>query len=332
MPRSKRPIWGVPFMMAFALACGLFAPSDEVHAQAYPDRPIKIIVGYPAGGTGDTIARMIGTNWSEAFGQPVVVENRPGAGSTIAAAAVARAPADGYTMLLSTSSDATISPIRMGDKAQYSPRDLAPVSLLVLVPSALTVPIKSPFKTPAELIRYAKANPGKLSYASFGNGSSAHVAAEMFKSMTGIDAIHVPYKGSPDAVMALMAGDIDFFFDTLTSASPQAKAGRSRILAVTTAGRVPLSPELPTMQEEGVKDFLSGSFIGISAPAGTPPAIIEKLQNQMMRMSRTPAIGQKLADMGMVVQGSSAAEYRAFIADETSRIEKLVKDGKLSLQ
>ena len=154
----------------------------------------------------------------------------------------------------------------------------------------------------------------------------------MFKSMTGIEAIHVPYKGSPDAVMALMAGDIDFFFDTLTSASPQAKAGKSKILAVTTASRVPLSPEIPTMQEEGVKEFLSGSFIGVSVPAGTPAPIVEKLQNQTMKMARLPAVRQKLSDMGMVIQGTSSADYRAFITDETSRIEKLVKDGKLSLQ
>jgi tripartite-type tricarboxylate transporter receptor subunit TctC len=320
----RRLLAAIP--VAMALATGV------AHAQSYPEGPIRIIVGYPAGGTGDAIARMIGTNWSEAFGQPVVVENRPGAGSTIAAAAVARSPADGYTVLLSTSSDQTISPLRMGDKAQYSPRDLAPVSLLVLVPSVLTVPPKSPFATPADLIRYARANPGKLSYASFGNGSSAHVAAEMFKSMTGVEATHVPYKGSPDAVLALLAGDVDFFFDTLTSASVQAKAGKSKILAVTSATRVPLSPELPTMQEQGVKEFLSGSFIGISAPAGTPPAVIDKLQDQTMKMARIPAVRQKLVDMGMVVQGSTAAAYRAFIADETSRIEKLVKDGKLSLQ
>ena len=324
----RRGLLAAPLALAFAW----LVSHSVAQAQAWPDRPIKIIVGYPAGGTGDAIARMIGTNWAEAFGQPVVVENRPGAGATIAAAAVARSPADGYTVLLSTSSDATISPLRMGDKAQYAPRDLLPVSLLVLVPSALTVPAKSTFKTPGELIRYAKANPGKLTYASFGNGSSAHVAAEMFKNMTGIEAIHVPYKGSPDAVMALMAGDIDFFFDTLTSASPQAKAGKSKILAVTTASRVPLSPEIPTMQEEGVKEFLSGSFIGVSVPAGTPAAIVEKLQNQTMKMARLPTVRQKLSDMGMVIQGTSSADYRAFITDETSRIEKLVKDGKLSLQ
>jgi tripartite-type tricarboxylate transporter receptor subunit TctC len=206
------------------------------------------------------------------------------------------------------------------------------VSLLVLVPSVLTVPAKSNFQSAADLIRYAKANPGKLSYGSFGNGSSAHVAAEMFKSMAGIEAVHVPYKGSPDAVMALVAGDIDFFFDTLTSALPQSKAGKSRILAVTTAASVPQAPEIPTMREAGVKDMLSGSFIGVSAPAGTPAPIIEKLQNQTAKLARVPAIRQKLVDMGMVVQGSSAAEYRTFIADETARIEQLVKSGKLSLQ
>ena len=323
---------GLLAALAALFAFALLAHAGAAHAQAYPDRPIKIIVGYSAGGTGDTIARMIANNWSEAFGQPVVVENRPGAGSTIAAAAVARSPADGYTVLLSTSSDSTTSPLRMGDKAQYTMRDLTPVSLLVLVPSVLTVPAKSAFKTPGDLIRYARANPGKLSYASFGNGSSAHVAAEMFKTMTGIEATHVPYKGSPDAVMALVAGDIDFFFDTLTSAAPQSKAGKSKILAVTTASRVPLSPEIPTMQEEGVKEFLSGSFIGISAPAGTPAPVVEKLQNQTIKMARIPAVRQKLVDMGMVVHGSTSSEYRTFIVDETARIEKLIKDGKLSLQ
>jgi tripartite-type tricarboxylate transporter receptor subunit TctC len=328
MRNFRRRLLAAPLALAFAL----LAHTGTAQAQAYPDRPIKIIVGYPAGGTGDAIARMIASNWSEAFGQPVVVEHRPGAGSTIAAAAVARSPADGYTLLLSTSSDSTTSPLRMGDKAQYTMRDLAPVSLLVLVPSVLTVPAKCAFKTPGDLIRHAKANPGKLSYASFGNGSSAHVAAEMFKSMTGIEATHVPYKGSPDAVMALMAGDIDFFFDTLTSAAPQSRAGKSKILAVTTANRVPLAPEIPTMQEEGVKEFLSGSFIGISAPAGTPASIVEKLQNHTMKMARIPAVRQKLVEMGMVIQGTTAAEYRAFIADVTARIETLVKAGKLSLQ
>jgi tripartite-type tricarboxylate transporter receptor subunit TctC len=330
MPANRRSL--LARLLALALALPVAAGAAPSSTPAYPDRPIKLVVGYPAGGTGDTVARMIADNWAEAFGQPVVVENRPGAGSTIAAAAVAHAAPDGYTILLSTSSDATISPLRLGDKAQYKPSDLAPVSLLVLVPSVLTVPANSKFKTPAELIRYAKANPGKLSYASFGNGSSAHVAAEMFKTMTGIEAVHVPYKGSPDAVMALVAGDIDFFFDTLTSAMPQNKAGKNRILGVTTAARVPLAPDIPTMQEEGVKDMLSGSFIGVSAPAGTSASIVEKLQNQTMKLARDPAARQKLVNMGMVVQGSTAAEYRAFIADETARIERLVKAGKLSLQ
>jgi tripartite-type tricarboxylate transporter receptor subunit TctC len=330
MPANRRS--HLVRLLALALALPVAAGAAPSTAPSYPDRPIKLVVGYPAGGTGDTVARLIADNWSEAFGQPVVVENRPGAGSTIAAAAVAHAAPDGYTILLSTSSDATISPLRLGDKAQYKPRDLAPVSLLVLVPSVLTVPANSKFKTPAELVRYAKANPGKLSYASFGNGSSAHVAAEMFKSMTGIEAVHVPYKGSPDAVMALVSGDIDFFFDTLTSAMPQNKAGKNRILGVTTAARVPQAPDIPTMQEQGIKDMLSGSFIGVSAPAGTPASVIEKLQNQTMKLARVPAVREKLANMGMVVQGSTAAEYRTFIAGETARIERLVKDGKLSLQ
>ena len=259
---------------ATAIATAWLAAPGSVLAQGYPDRPVKIVVGYPAGGTGDMIGRMVADHYASSLGQPVLVENRPGAGATIAAASVARASADGYTLLLSTSSDSTTSPLRMGDKLQYSvQRDLTPVSLLVLVPNVLTVPANSPFKSADDLVRYAKANPGKLSFASFGNGSSAHVAAEMLKSMAGIEATHVPYRGSPDAVLGLISGDVDFFFDTVVSAAPQVKAGKVRMLAVTTATRVPIAPDVPTLQEEGIKDFLSGSFIGVSPRWRMTPAV-----------------------------------------------------------
>jgi tripartite-type tricarboxylate transporter receptor subunit TctC len=317
---------------ATATAASLIAGPTLALGANYPDRPIKIVVGYPAGGTGDMVGRMIADHYAAKLGQPVLVENKPGAGSTIAATTVARASADGYTLLLSTSSDSTTSPLRMKDKLQYNvARDLVPVSLLVLVPSVLTVPANSPFKSVGELVRYAKANPDKLSFASFGNGTSAHVAAEMLKSMAGIEATHVPYRGSPDAVLGLIGGDVDFFFDTVVSALPQTRAGKVRMLAVSTATRVPIAPDVPTLQEEGIEGFLSGSFIGVSAPAGTPAEIVERLQNETIALSKVPAVRQKLVDMGMIPQGSTSEEYGKFIVEETARISTLIEAGKLSL-
>jgi tripartite-type tricarboxylate transporter receptor subunit TctC len=299
------------------------------HAQTYPDRPLKLVIGYTPGGAGDAIARLMAQKYTEVLGQPALVENRPGASATLAAAAVAKAPPDGYTLLVNTGPDSTIGPITMSNLPYSVPKDFSPISLLTIVPSVLVVPSDSPHKNVADLIKAARANPGKLNYASFGNGSSAHMSAELFKSLTKTFITHIPFKGSAPAMTELLAGRVDFLFDTFASANAQIQAGKVRALAVTSAARVPMQPNLPTMQEAGVAGFISQAFIGITAPAQTPAALIDRLNKETQRIMAMPDVRQKIASLGMVPASTTPEEYRAFLASETDRNRKLIKEAKL---
>ena len=314
---------------ALLVTTALLAAPLPGWAQNYPERPIKLVIGYTPGGAGDAIARLMAQKYGEALGQPATVENRPGASATLAAAAVAKAAPDGYTLLINTGPDSTIGPLTMPNLPYSVQKDFAPISLLTIVPSVLVVPANSPFQQVGDVIKAARENPGKLNYASFGNGSSAHMSAELFKSLTGTFITHIPFKGSAPAMTDLLAGRIEILFDTFASAWPQIQGGKVRALAVTSGTRVPLAPNIPTMQEAGVPGFISQAFIGVTAPAQTPPAIIERLHKETARIMVMPDVVDRIVKMGMVPSPTTSQEYVAFLQRETERNRKLIKDAKL---
>lgn len=315
-----------------ALAVLPLAYSASAKAQAYPSKPIKLVVGYTPGGAGDATARVIAKEYSELMNQPVVVENRPGASATLAAGAVATAAPDGYTLLVNTPPDTVIAPITMKDRIQYSMSNFVPVGLVVTVPTVLIVLPSSPYKTVDDLVKAAKADPGKLNYASFGVGSASHMAAELLKSVAGIEVTHVPFKGSAPAMVELLAGRVDFLFDTFPSARGQIEGGKVRALGVTSSTRVPVAKDIPTMEELGYKGCIWQSFIGVLAPAGTPRPVLDRLERETAKMNEMKDVQDKLLSQGLVPTNLVGKQYSAFITAETERTVKLIRDAKLKLE
>lgn len=313
--------------------CALpLAVSLGARAQSYPTKPIRLMVGYTPGGAGDQLARLVAEKYSEGMNQSVVVENRPGASATLAAGAVAVAPPDGYTLLVNTPPDTIFAPITMNDRIQYSMKNFVPIGLVVTVPTVLVVLPTSPYRTVDDLIKAARANPGKMNYASFGVGSASHMAAELLKSVAGIEVTHIPLKGSAPAMIELLGGRVDFLFDTFPSAWSQIQAGKVRALGVTSATRVPLAPDLPTMEELGLKGCIWQSFIGVLAPAGTPAPVLERLERETARLNSMPEVQQRLIKQGLVPANLVGQQYTQFIAAETSRTLNLIRDAKLKLE
>ena len=289
----------------------------------YPTRPVRWIVGAPPGGAIDIVARLMGQWLSERLGQPFVIENRAGAASNAATEAVVRAPADGYTILLVPISMA-INP-SLYEKLNYNfARDIAPVASMVRVPLMLEVNPSLPVKTVPDFIAYAKANPGKLSYASSGIGTSLHMSAELFKMMAGVDMLHVPYRGGAPAITDLLGGQVQVIFDIMPSSIEYARAGKLRVLAVTTATRSEALPDTPTMN-----DFLPGfeasTWFGVGAPKNTPAEIVDKLNKEVNAALADPTMKARLANVGATVFGGSPADFGRFIAAETEKWAKVVK-------
>ncbi|HSQ05160.1 MAG TPA: tripartite tricarboxylate transporter substrate binding protein [Burkholderiales bacterium] len=296
-------------------------------AAGYPEKPIRIVVVYPPGGGIDILARALGQKLSDAWGQPIIVDNRPGAGTTIGAAIVAKAAPDGYT-LLATDVSYSITPSLYGRELPYDPlKDLAPIVLLNLVTDVLVVHPSLPVKSVKELIAYAKANPGKILYASAGNGTLNHLAPEMFKAMAGIDMVHVPYKGAVAAVADVMSGREQVYIGALASTVPHIKSGRLRALAITGARRSQVLPELPTVIEAGLAGYDVNSWYGLLAPAGTPRPIIDKVNDEVRKALRTSDIQERLAADGSVAVGGSPKEFGSFIAAEMKKWGKVVKSA-----
>ncbi|CAN1508635.1 Bordetella uptake gene [Burkholderiaceae bacterium] len=311
------------------LPVGLQSPAAMAQS-VYPNRPIKLVIGYTTGGAGDALARMMAQKYSEVFSQSVLVENKPGASATIAAAYVAKSPADGYTLLINTAPDAVIAPLTMSANIQYdAQRDFAPVGLVVTVPSVLVVPSGSPYKTVEDIIKAAKSRPGKLNYGSGGNGTAANMAAELFKNLANLDILHIAFKGSSPAMVELLAGRLDFMFDTFASAWPQIQSGKLRPLGVTTASRVPLAPNIPTMEEQGFKGCIWQSFIGVTAPAATPPAILKKLYDDTAKIVAMSDVQKRIIDMGMIPGKAIGPEYAAFIQAETKQTRDLIRQSNI---
>ena len=308
----------------------LLAPFSALAQGLYPERSVKLVIGYTPGGAGDALARMMAQKYTEGFAQTFVVENRPGASATIAATAVAKSPPDGYTLFVNTAPDTALAPISMAGQLQYDvARDFKPIGLVVTVPSVLVVAAESPYRSVQDIVQAAKKNPGKLNYGSFGNGTSAHMAAELFKSVAGLDIVHIAFKGSSPAMVELLAGRVDFIFDTFASAWPQIQSGKVRAFGVTSAERVPLAPQLPTMQELGFPGCVWQSFIGVLAPAATPAGVLDRLYVETKKILALKEVQERITAMGMIPGHAIGADYAAFIAEETKRSKQLIQAANI---
>ena len=304
-------------LLSAALA-GL-APAAE-----FPERSVRIVVGFSAGGTTDVAARIIAKELSDDLGQSFVVENKPGAGSNIGAESVARAKPDGYTLYMVAVTSA-INQTLYKNLSFDIVKDFSPVALVIKVPNILVVNPSLPVKSVQELVAYLKANPGKVSFASSGSGTSIHMAGELFKIQAGVDAMHVPYKGSAPAVTDLIGGQVHFMFDNMPSAWPHVQAGKLRALAVTTSERSKSAPDLPTMAESGFKDFDVSSWFGLIAPAGTPADVVDKLNAAVQKALDKPEVQKRFTDLGAVWQHTTPAEFGAFIKSEVDQWRTVVQ-------
>ncbi|MBP0625184.1 tripartite tricarboxylate transporter substrate binding protein [Cupriavidus consociatus] len=309
---------------ALALAASLSIAAPAAQA-AYPDHPIRWIVPFPAGGAMDSIARTLGEDMSRTLGQSIVVENRPGAGGNIGAELVARAPADGYTLII-VANGMAVNPALYG-KLSYDPiKDFAPVSLLAVVPNVLVAnKSRRQEATVKDVIAQAKAAPGKYTYASAGNGTSIHLAAELFTSMAHVDMLHIPYKGSGPAMTDLLGGQVDYMFDSITSAKPQIESGKLTPIAVTTARRSSALPNVPTVAEAGLPGYELSPWFAAFVPARTPQAVIDKLNGAMLEALRKPALQKRLAQIGAEPVGSSPAVLRDHLTRETEKWGALIR-------
>ncbi|MDB5808874.1 MAG: bug [Betaproteobacteria bacterium] len=303
----------------------IFAASHAGAQASYPAKAIRYVVPFPAGGPLDIVARAIGQDLNKAWSQPVIIDNRPGAGGNIGAEVVARSPADGYTILMGAVSTHAINPT-LYSKIAYDPiKDFAPITLITSVPNVLVVHPSVPVKTVKDLIALAKSKPGQLNFASGSTGSAGHLAGELFNSMAGVQMTHIPYKGAAPAVIDLIAGQVSLMFDNLASALPNIKASRVRAVAVTTLKRSPLVPDLPTISESGLRGFDVSTWFGIFAPAGTPPEVVIKLNAEVVRILHTSEMRERLATLGAEPVGNKPEEFAAFVKSEIPKYAKVIK-------
>ncbi len=303
---------------------------SAAHAQAtYPDKPIRVVVPFSPGGGADLIARTLSVDLAKELGQPVIVDNKPGAGTVIGSDLVAKSPADGYTLLLSSIAH-SVNP-SLAEKLPYATeRDFAPVAMLVRSPNVLVVRADSPYKSVKDIIDAAKAKPGKLTYASPGNGTSSHLAGALFEDLGKVRLQHIAYKGSAPALTDLLGGQTDILFGTSGSVGSFIDTGKLRALAVTSAVRSSAYPAVPTMVEAGVAGYVTEGWYGLHAPAGTPTAVIDKLNAAVRKAATTDFFKSKLVHEGMVVQAGAPAEYENYVRAEIARWSKLVKANVIS--
>jgi len=318
--------------LAALAAAALAAAAPAAHAQAWPSKPVRIVVPYPPGGPTDIVARVVGQRLSEKLRQPFVIENRAGAGGNLGAEAAAKAPADGYTLLLGTTAHA-INPSLFPALGYDIRKDFVPVALLTSIPLVLVVPAASQAATVADVVAMAKSKAGGLAYASSGNGQSTHLAAEMFASMAGAPMTHVPYKGSAPALVDLAGGQVALMFDTMLSAMPQVKAGRLRAVAVTSAMRAPSAPDVPTVAEAaGLAGYEATAWNGLFAPAGTPPEVAAMLAKSVAQVLAEPEIRQRFAADGAIVGSGTPAEFGAFVGREIDKWRGVVQRANVKVE
>lgn len=313
-------------------ALTLIAQPLVVQAQDYPSRPLRLIVPFAPGGGNDTVARAVATQLSSALGQPVVVDNRAGAGGVIGAEMAAKAAPDGYTLFLGGVGSLAVNPHIVPKISYDALRDFAPVVLLASAPSVVAVNLKTPYKTLPEMTAFAKANPGRINFASNGNGSSAHIATALYETMAGVDLTHVPYKGLAPAMSDLLAGQVDIMFSSVVAITPQIKAGKLRALAVTSSKRSALLPDVPTLAELGLAGYEAGSWYGLLVPAGTPVEIVRRLNAESVKALRGGNVRESLSSEGAEVVGGTPEDFARHIRAEHARVGKMIKDGRLKME
>jgi tripartite-type tricarboxylate transporter receptor subunit TctC len=316
---------------ALLLSTLIFSQAALAQVKGWPDKPIKLIVGFPPGGGSDAIARIIAINLSQMWGQQVIIDNRGGAAGTIAADLVAKSPADGYTLGLAHVNAMSIIPA-LGQKMSYNAStDFTPIVLLGITPNILIANVDAPAKNVKDLVAYMKQNPGKVSFGSAGNGSTQHLAFELFMHMSGTEALHIPYKGSGPVLIDLMAGHITYAFETMSAATPHIQSGKVIPLAQTRTKRSAAYPNLPTMEQLGYVGFEATAWYGLMGPAKLDPKIVEKINNDVNTILRKPEIQAKLAEVGAEDGGGSPASFSKFIVKDRNQWAKLVKDAKLQV-
>jgi tripartite-type tricarboxylate transporter receptor subunit TctC len=297
----------------------------------YPSKPITLLVPFAAGGTTDILGRLVGRHLATRLGGTVVIDNKPGAGGSLGAALVAKAPGDGHTLLMGTIGTHAINQY-LYKKLAYDPfKDFAPVSLVALVPNVLVVHPSQPYKTVREMIAYAKANPGKVNYASAGNGTSIHLSGAMFEQMAQVDMVHVPYKGSAPAIADLLGGQTNCMFDNLPSAMPHIKSGALRAIAVTSGKRFPALPQVPTIAESGLPGYDATSWFGLWAPASTPAELVSRLNAEVNQILSLPDVKQSMLEQGAEAAPDTPQQFAAFIQAEAAKWSQVVKTANVQL-
>ena len=307
---------------ALLLAC-MFPILAAGQGSAYPERPVRMIVAYPPGGSTDTAARLVAEALSRSIGQTVLVENKAGAGGTIGAAYVAKSAPDGYTLLFGSAAELSIARATRINVPFDTLRDFEPITLVGLVPFLLVTNAKLPPDNLGELLAWIKANPGKVNYSSFGSNTTNHLAGEAFKVAAGIEATHVPYKGSSPSIADLLGGQVQYTFDTITATLPHVRSGGLKAIAVALGERSALVPDVPTLSESGLPGFTAGTWFGMMAPKGTPPAIIDKLHREVVAVLRSDAMRKEFAAKGIETGGNTPQEFAKFIGDESARWTEL---------
>jgi len=324
MSQAKLIFMAAVAAMLYAATSALAQISSAGSGAAYPAKPIRVIVGFPPGSGADITARVIGAKAGEALAQQVIVDNRPGAASNIAAELSAKAPPDGYTLFIGTVANtinATLYPKLPFDFA----RDFAPVALTTAAPNVLVVHPSVPAKSVKELVALAKGRPGQLNFASSGTGTAPHLSGELFKALAGVNLVHIPYKGSPPAVTDLMAGEVALMFSPSSTVLPHVKSGRLRALAVTTASRLPSLPDLPTVAESGLKGYETITWFGFVAPAKTPPAVVTRLNAEIVKVLALPDVRNQFGIQGIEVLGGTPEQFASTIRDEIAKWAKVIR-------
>ncbi len=304
----------------------MMAISPAAMAQAYPDKPVRIVVPFPPGGGNDIIVRAMTEDMTKSLGQQVLVDNKPGAGTVIGTDYVAKSPPDGYTILIASFAYA-VNPSMLPKLPYDHPKALQPITLIGRSPNIVIVPPERPYKTMTELTAYARANPGKLNYGSFGNGTSGHLAPELYKIAAKVDILHIPYKGTGQAITDVLGGRLDMMFATVSGGAAQVRSGKLRGLAVTSAKRSPAYPDLPTIEESGVPGYAAETWYGILGPAGMPKAIVEKLHASIKGAVETEAFRKKADADGLLVNVGDGAALGKLIAEEEARWRPVVKEA-----
>ncbi len=313
--------------VAAALSPLCFLGAQTAFAQEYPVKPVRFVIAFSPGGPSDILTRLIGSKLSESLGQPFIFDNRPGAGGNVAGEIVAKSPADGYTLLMGNNSILATNASLYKNMSFDPIKDLAPVALLASQPNILVVHPSLPVKSVKELIAFAKARPGQLNYASSGSGAAAHLAAELFKSMAGVDMVHIPYKGASPALVDMLAGQCQVMFATALSVQPYLQSNRLRPLAVSTAKRSRMLPQLPTVAEAGVPGFEATTWHGVVATGGTPTAVINKLNAEINKILRLPDVSTSLTRQGAEILGGTPQQFAAYVKAEIPKWTKVVKDS-----